>query len=140
MIVIKNAGQAISETNYWTSPQAEAGFFYLSWNAGAARLLVPAEQKATIRDMLTAEFCIVSRGPWAERDGQTAFELLFEDHSDAPFSITLLTEQSDRLIPERDQGAGFDVVLWTATGMKGRLPGRYRVVDALPCLRPWREQ
>ncbi len=39
--------------------------------------------------------------------GRDALELLFEDNTDCPFSIHLVTEQCDRLVPETDQGAGW---------------------------------
>ena len=49
MITITNQGQRITSTNYWDSDNARAGYLYLSWNAGAARLMVPDTQKAVIR-------------------------------------------------------------------------------------------
>lgn len=137
MITITNRGQAIAETDYWSSEQARAGYLFLSWNAGAGRVLLPDSQKQMLREMKTAEFVIVSRGPWVDQGGREALELLFEDHSDSPFSVTLLAEQCDRLLPEVDQGGGFLVSVWTRGGLKLSLPGKYRAVDALPCLEPW---
>ena len=63
MLEIRNQGQAILSTNYWDSDHAKAGYFYLSWNAGAGRLLVPDSQKATLREMKGAREVIISRGP-----------------------------------------------------------------------------
>ncbi|KXL10450.1 hypothetical protein AXH19_08415 [Escherichia coli] len=45
MFFIENEGQAVAGTDYWQSVQAQAGYVYLSWNAGAARLLVPDAAK-----------------------------------------------------------------------------------------------
>ena len=137
LIQIDNCGKSIAKTNYWDSEHALAGLFFLSWNAGAARLLVPDVQKLTLQEMRTAKYAIVSRGPWADQGGRDALELLFEDGSDAPFSIHLVAEQTDRMIPETDQGGGFVVTVWTRDGEKLRLPGKYRTVDALPCLDDW---
>ncbi len=48
---IENEGQAVARTDYWQSVQAQAGYVYLSWNAGAARLLVPDAAKHLLREM-----------------------------------------------------------------------------------------
>lgn len=51
MFFIENEGQAVARTDYWQSVQAQAGYVYLSWNAGAARLLVPDVAKHLLREM-----------------------------------------------------------------------------------------
>ena len=137
MLVIQNKGQAIASTNYWDSPQAKEGFFFLSWNAGAARLLVPDSQKAQIREMRSARYVIISRGPCNMEDGGEGLELLFEDHSDSPYCIQMMAEQSDRLIQEQDQGGDLCLSVWTRGGMKCRFPAKYRRVQSIPCLEPW---
>jgi hypothetical protein len=140
MLLIQNKGQAIASTNYWDSEIATAGLVFLSWNAGAARLLIPDSQKAFVREMRSAKEVIVSRGQWSTEQGpRDALELLFEDGTDAPFVIHIVSEQTDRMIPEHQQGGGFVVSAWTRGGMKQRWPGRYRVVEALPCLAHWSE-
>lgn len=138
MLTIKNQGQTIVETNFFDLEQAKKGFFYLSWNAGAARLLVPDAHIDLVQDMKVAEFVIVSRGPWREQGNRDALELLFEDHSDIPFVIQLMAEQTDRLLPEEDQGSGFVVIVQTRQGAQATLPGRYREVAEIPCMEPWR--
>jgi hypothetical protein len=139
MITIANQGQRIASTNYWDSDHAKAGYLYLSWNAGAARLLLPDNQKSMLREMKTGKYVIVSRGPWPEHGNREALELLFEDGSDIPFTIHLVAEQTDRLLPEDNQGGGFVVTVWTRGGEKMRLPGKYRAVDRIPCMQPWSE-
>ena len=139
LITIGNNGQAIAKTNYWDMPNAKKGCFYLSWNASAARLLVPEFQKAAIAEMKTAKEIIISRGIWHPH-GRAALELLFEDYTNSPFSIHIVTEQCDRLIPETDQGSGFVVAIWTKEGKQFECPGKYRTVDKLPCLAAWTEQ
>lgn len=139
-ITIENAGQRIVSTDYWDSDHAKAGFCFLSWNAGAARLMLPDTQKPMLRDMKTAGYVVISRGPWADQGGRDALELMFEDESDSPFCLHLVAEQCDRMLPENNQGGGFVVTVWTRGGEKLRLPGKYREVSALPCLDPWRVQ
>lgn len=138
MIMIRNQGQRIISTDYWDSEHAQAGYFFLSWNAGAARILVPDSQKSVLREMRGAKYVIVSRGPWATEQGpRDALELLWEDGTDSPFCIHLLAEQCDRAIPETEQGGGFVVAAWTRSGQKHRWPGKYRQVDCIPFLEPW---
>ena len=137
VLFIKNAGQRIAETNYWDSEHAKAGMVYLSWNAGAARLLLPDLQKPMLREMRGARHVIVSRGTWSGQGGRDALEVLFEDGSDNPFAIHLVAEQCDRLLPGDNQGGGFQFTVWTRGGEKVRLPGKYRQVVAIPCLEPW---
>lgn len=140
MLTIKNKGQAIESTNYWDSTYAQRGLMYLSWNAGAARLLLPDTLKGELREMRSSRYVIVSRGPWHEHGGRDALELLFEDGSDSPYVVHLMAEQTDRLLPEDNQGGGFVVTVWTRGGEKLRIPGKYREVDGLPCLQPWSTQ
>ena len=61
MFFIENEGQAVAGTDYWQSVQAQAGYVYLSWNAGAARLLVPDAAKHLLREMRGAEYVITVR-------------------------------------------------------------------------------
>ena len=136
-IQIGNRGQAIAKTNYFDLELAQRGMFYLSWNAGAGRLLVPDSQKRAVSEMRSAKYVIVSRGPWLERGGVDALELLFEDHSDTPYVLTLSRDSCDRILPAGDKGGGFYISVWTRGGQKLRLPGRYREVAALPCLEEW---
>ncbi|HFO5600960.1 TPA: hypothetical protein ACHJ73_005444, partial [Escherichia coli] len=83
-----------------------------------------------------AEYVIISKGTLYGRD---ALELVFEDGSDAPFVIHMLSEQYDRLLPENNQGGGFVVTVWTRGGNQFRYPGKYRVVENLPDVSPWSE-
>ena len=138
MLTISNRGQAIISTNYCDRQQARAGYCYLSWNAGAGRVLIPDSAKDMLRELKGAREVIVSRGPWADQGGREALELMWEDDSDAPYSLCIVAEQTDRLLPDTDQGGGFVVTVWTRGGLKGRWPGRYRKVERLPCLEPWR--
>ncbi|RTB44096.1 hypothetical protein [Pseudomonas aeruginosa] len=139
MFIIENNGPAIARTNYWETELAQSGFAYLSWNAGVGRLLLPDALVAGLQDMRNAEYVIVSRGIWAEHGKRDAWELLFEDHSDSPYCLTLLTEQSDRLLPDNNQGGGFDIAVWIRDGEAFRLPGKYRKVEQVPCMLAWGE-
>ena len=140
MFKIENRDQEIVSTAYWETPHAAKGLLYLSWNAGAGRLLVPDGVQAMLPAMRDAPYVIVSRGPWMDQGGRDALELLCEDGSDEPFCLYLVAEQTDRLLPDSEQGGGFVIAVWTREGEQLRLPGKYRRVATLPCLDPWSEQ
>lgn len=135
VITISNYHQLISATNYWDSSYASSGFAYLTWNAGAARLLVPDNLKKGLRDMATAKHVIISRGPlkpW----GRDAIEVLFEDFSDAPYSLTMCIEQADRMPSERIL-KDFPLTVWTREGLTQSHRGKFRQVNQLPCMSSW---
>ncbi|WP_338807027.1 hypothetical protein V8U11_08180 [Pseudomonas chlororaphis] len=140
MHIIENDGPAISRTNYWDSAHAARGYAFLSWNAGAGRVLLPDALAPALPDMRAARYVIVSLGPWLEQGAREAWELLFEDGSDAPYCLHLVAEQSDRRLPDTDQGGGFVITVWTRDGEQLRLPARFRKVTEIPCLDPWAEQ
>ncbi|WP_229706631.1 hypothetical protein [Shewanella inventionis] len=106
----------------------------MSWNAGAARLLVPESQKHSIQEMMSAEYVIITRGKYQGRD---ALEILFEDNTDSPYSITVSAEQTDRLLPDDEAGVSCVLSVWMKSGHALTLPAKYRVKDTLPCLAPW---
>lgn len=132
-----NRGQAILETNYWDSERAQKGLAFLSWNAGAARLLVPDSLKPAIKEMKTAKYVIISREKWTDQNNRDGLEILFEDNSPSPYCLHITAEQSDRTLLALDQGGGFVVTVWTKGGEKLRLPGKYREVESIPYLKFW---
>ena len=51
VISIENKGQRIVRTNYFDTENARSGFVYLSWNAGAGRVLLPDSRKEWLPEM-----------------------------------------------------------------------------------------
>lgn len=140
LTTISNDGPRITDTNYWQSEHAARGFFYLSINAGAFRLLVPPTQAAILRELESATDVVVSRGPWPAEQRHDAFEIVFDDGSPSPFAIHLLTTQVDRLPRDADTGSRWICSVWTECD--GRTvevlsrPATYRRSRRLPDLRP----
>ena len=65
MITIANRGPLVAATNYWATAMAARGLFYLTFNAGAARLLVPGNSEVVIRELRKrVQHVVVSFGPW----------------------------------------------------------------------------
>lgn len=135
-IEIVNAGPDIARTNYFDTHHARHGLYYLNWNAGAARLLVPDSAVPALEDMRTTKrSVIVTRGML---DGMDAYELFFDDDSQDPFSVTADARHSDRTIT--DVAASFTVVAWTRQGKAASWPGHFRIAPTLPFLEPWNKR
>ena len=81
--------------NIFDSNLAREGFAYLSFNASAARLLLPDSLLYAVEDMSTAKYVVMSCGKWKGQDAD-GVELMFEDGNDAPFSLLLCLSQMDR--------------------------------------------
>ena len=133
---IGNNGPLIRETNFWETQIAKQGFLFLSFNAGAARLLVP-ENHEYLRDMTTSEYAILTRGRW---NGQPSYELLFEDNSDSPYMVFMNSSTFDRMLPESEAGSDLPLLVYVRGEehpvIASRKPARYRVVAKLPCMKP----
>lgn len=133
-IAISNDGPEIRTTDYWTSDLAAIGNSFLSWNAGAARLLLSQRMAADIAGMKAADHVIISRGSLAGF-GPDALEVLFDDGSDTPYCVHLARSHYDHLIAQSSSGpTGFTA--WTMEGKAFALPAWYRVVRHLPDLSP----
>lgn len=151
-LYIHNDGPEIVTTNYWDTQHAKRGLFYLSWNASAARILVPETVKDVIEEMKSSKYVIISKekinnikdlsvthGSPHNLIDTIGYEVLFEDESESPFCIHMLLNQTDRIIPKEYQETGFVVSVWTQNGKQLLFPGKYRLVDYLPYLEPWAE-
>lgn len=133
---IVNKGQSIGWSDFWDTKLAREGYCFLSWNAGAGRLLLPDALDAVLHEMRTAGHVIVTRG-WYDPWHRECLELMFEDHSDRPLCLVLDAAQTDRVLLRIDCGARFPFTVWTRAGRKLCQPGYYRVAHRLPCLEPW---
>ena len=136
-IQIENDGPDIARTNYYDSPNARAGYFYLSINAGAFRLIIPDSQLQVMAELITGKEVIVSRGPWPDQNRSDALELLFEDGSQNPYCLHLVPQQCDRLPGAKDTGKQWLFSVWSRTGKHFELPCYIRQVKKLPCLKPY---
>jgi len=136
-LTISNNGQQIVKTNYFTSEHAIMGLFYLSINAGAARLLVPDAAEHWLHDILSSDYAILTRGP---RDGEPGYELLFEDNSDEPFMFHMSSASFDRLLPESDAGIDLPLLIYVDGGgtplLLAQKAMRFRVAPELPWMEP----
>lgn len=138
--------QRVKETNYWETGLAEAGLFYFSVNAGCIRMLLPQRQGGRhypgsasegLDDSVfnSTKYVIVSRGQLSGRD---AYEVLFEDETQTPFSLQTSTDQWDRLIPANESGRILPFHVYRrGCKLLREFEGRFRHVELLPCLKLW---
>jgi len=148
LIMIQNHGPLIVATNYWASELVVAEKVFASVNAGAIRLLLPPARYGDLESMRPAKYCVLSRGPWAESRGREpvlrivdAVEILFEDLTDAPYSMQLSHTSFDLLPGEPTPGREWVLTVWL---QKDGRPHKslerlchWRRVPKLPWLKPW---
>ena len=131
MIKIINDGQTIVESNYWTSELAEQGYYFLSLNAGAARLLLPPAMESAVPDMLKkTRHVVISKGFY---NGLIILEIMFEDGTDSPYVLHMDTKGVDHMFSDNDKE--FVFVFFFQAGWVADLPGYYRVVAKIPYLK-----
>lgn len=94
MFFMINDGPRVIETDFFRSDWAAAGYFFMSCNAGTWRLLVPPCQETTLPEMMTGKRATLTRSIVAP--GRNV-DLVFEDGTTRPFSISLDYEQLDRV-------------------------------------------
>jgi hypothetical protein len=93
----------------------------LTWNAGAARLLVPAKHSFSLLEMKTGKFITIKRD---NEHGTPALRIIFDDESDYPYSIILDTKQCDRQV-SCEPSKEFIFSVWTKDGKNFELPGKF---------------
>ena len=150
LLYVQNRGRDVVSTNYWQTPLAAAGKLVVTVNAGALRLLLPKRQEGILAEISTAQYAIVSVGPWPEEGLARAVELLFEDGTDAPFAVHLSPEAFDRFPGEPPKGElvlsvwvegarASDVAVTSPPIRCVELPARWRRSAFLPDRSPWEE-
>ena len=140
-LVFANHGPALVSTNYWETPLADAGLFFLTWHRGVARLLVPQVHESALADTATGREVLMTTGVFHDR--KDYLEIMWEDDSDAPFSLLLAPQQVHRQ-PSGADAAGAtttcDVYVVGFRGtplLAGEWPARLRKGTSLPNLTPW---
>lgn len=136
MITIENDNSEIISSNYWRSEWGKQGIMAGSLNSGTFRILIPDNMKNILREMKTGKEVIISKGKY---QGRIAYEILFDDHTENPFSMIIGDNQ---LVSPQIANSEHEKSLMFAVWMKGpkkvfEMPARFRVVDKLPCLKLW---
>lgn len=162
LLTIENRGKFLVNTNYWDSQAAKLGYAFVSWNAGACRILVPDASLSMIDEMRTGHRAIIMAGKFeaeavnsftseldarslslAQESGLTehgfygeGLDIVFDDGTNNPYSMLTRTEQADRRLPPSDHGSKMDMLIYTRDGVVHQLPCYYVVVDTIPSAIP----
>jgi hypothetical protein len=136
MLKVENDGPGIASTNFFETEQAKAGKFFVSVNAHRLRLLIPDAHAAIIKEIKTAEYVILSRGPWPAEEETEGVELLWEDHTDSPFALHLTATSFD-ILPAGPETGRWYLTAWV-NGPKqvGEWQCHWRRVPEIPWLKP----
>ena len=111
-MVIVNDGSTIASTNYWSSRFNDAGVIICSVNAGALRLLLPQSMGAAVAEMTSATDVILRSLDSSMPNSPSGLELLWEDHSAAPFVIQLSRAQIDRRVSRDEAVAPLECLVY----------------------------
>lgn len=135
-IITKNDGPELVFTNFWDA-EIGAQNYAFSVNAGCLRLLVPNCHTPSLPDMMECEYVVASILKKI-RLKAFAIELLFEDHSQTPFSIHMCPEACLSLFPLAENSkVPRKMTIWTEGLNKvAELPIFSRDVPRLPWLKP----
>lgn len=135
LLKIENNGQEIISTDYFDSEYAKKGYFYLSINAGAFRLLIPPSWERDIDDMKTGKMAIVSFGM---EKGTERIEVMFDDSTECPYCISLGMEQIDRKPPKEESSRIMTLIAYSYDLNKEfEMKCGFRYVPTLPYYKPW---
>lgn len=131
-LLINNNGVEIETTNFWDSELSRRGLFFLSWNAGAVRLLVPDSQKHQLDEMLTGRKVTISFGKMEDHPEKDGIDILFDDDTDNPFSLILSIEQTDRRLPRKENGITSKLLVYIREGHVFTLQTRILFTKTIP--------
>ncbi len=113
MIHIANDGQAVVSTSYWSTPHADAGYLYVSINAGAIRVLVPAATAYLLDELPPVGT------PCEYRQGARICSIILLDDPADPHAIEVDAQQVDRRLLASDVGRTVPLLWYVQGGMKG---------------------
>lgn len=135
-IRIANNGPEIAAINFW-DPEIGAQNYAFSVNAGCLRLLVPNCHTPCLPDMVGCEYVVASIIKKIQPK-KFAIELLFEDHTQTPFSIHMCPGTCLGLFPLAENSkVARKMAIWTEGLNKvAELPIYSRDVPKLPWLKP----
>ncbi len=141
MLMVRNKGKEIVETDYWKTTQNQHGSFYCSINAGAFRLLVDtttsSEAHSTIDAARIATEIVVSRGCWDDDNNKSCIEFLFLAASQVPFVLFFYPDQIDAMPADEDAGREFGILIYDRAEKVFDGKCKYRRVHHIPCYEPF---
>lgn len=135
ILTFGNDGKKLVETNYWESCFHAQGAYVVSLNDGCFRLLLPRNLEPALDDMRACDFVVITRGTYMGRE--SSFEIMFEDHSQEPFSFHSGPENWMTMPDHTWEKKRNDLYVYTRDGLALELPCYYRTARKLPYMKPY---
>jgi len=137
-MMVRNDDEKVIETNFWGSPAELQGFYYVTSNAGAFRLLVPDIQNCEIPNILSGKHAVITYG-FHRQTSKFMYEVMFDDDSDNPFALWISPGQFDRCFSIADAASKDRQLIVYRNGCAeiARMPVYFREAPVLPCLKRW---
>lgn len=145
ILLVNDQTAGIWETNYFHTPNSAAGLVFCSFWRDCFRLLVPASLAGDVQEMMTGNYCVVTRGR-SDISGRMMYEFMFEDNSSSPFCCVIEEAAFLGGVP----GAGalcrsdLSLSIWLEDPSDknhptagGSMLARFRASDRVPYLKPW---
>jgi len=117
-MTILNDGMLVVATGYWRSEQARRGYPYLTWNAGALRVLAP-EACADLIDRLPPAGTPLLYLQYGLPGFPGHPALLWDDNPRRPFYVVVDRRQVDRCLPLEDHGREVPVIWYMPDPWRG---------------------
>jgi hypothetical protein len=136
-VQIRNDGPTLTEANWWDLTLGKE-FCFLTVNAGCFRLLVPPFYEDFIPPMKAGVHEIVISTIDSRFSSEYVAEILFDDHSVAPFAILLSAARVDRLICNDYSVRAVTFAVYVNRGKPTCVlsaDAYVRTVPQIPCLR-----
>ena len=108
---IKSKKQLIEATDFWESELNTLGYFFVSFNAGAARILVPDKYSWMLDEMRTGKHAVMKSNADPET-GKASYEIIFENFSGTPFRLHLEDVQSGSWVYQSEPVLVIDIPLF----------------------------
>lgn len=112
-VTVTNDGQRVLSTNYWSTPHAARGLLWLSWNAGALRVLIPPAAEHLLQELPPPGT------PVTYHQRQATRTLLYEDDPEQPYAVEVDARQCDRTLPPSDDGKVASLLWYGQEGEQG---------------------
>lgn len=129
MLRVYNDNELIKASNFWGHEFDKKGYFYISYNASAVRLLVPTSQNNMIGEMRTGKKIFINKGFMPDMMRHMV-EVVFFDGTDNPFTLILSEGQLFAWpIEHNNESYNFYIAYKDGDTIKNELIGRCRFMS-----------
>jgi len=97
-LVFNSDGSELIHTNYFETQMCKDGVIFLSWNAGSARLLLPEQHHSILAEAMNQNVSHVLMRKVTLPTGADGIEMVFDDGSVCPYTVTITVDATDRLL------------------------------------------